>query len=340
MEARSGKLVAYGAVFLLSIFLLMGFTWTVQAAEVINWKFAHGLTVRGPLYQQASEEFGPRLEKATGGRLKVTHLSIITGLDVMTALRDGRVQVGDMTLSYVDATYPIWNFSILPDLIPQNKKDDYLKVMDEIVRPYVERDVRRVYNSTVGLYQLWDSHRWYTPFPLKKLDDFKGKKFRTDGVIFANMARAYGGAPVSMPFSDVYTSLQRRLVDGCTSADTAILGSKMYEVLKYISNWHDGIGTWATYVSLKALDALPADLRPVVVEEIKRMDLYYKKAGPEYADKCLKELEKHGMIVIEPSPEDLTKARELIKPVQEEWFKISGNEGREVVRKIHELLKY
>ena len=85
--------------------------------------------------------------------------------------------------------------------------------------------------------------------------------------LWTSMFKAFGAAPASINFSETYSALQTRLVDGQENPLAIIDVAKLYEVQKYLSvTNHMWDGFWFL-ANKKAWDAIPADTRGVVEAE-------------------------------------------------------------------------
>ena len=62
--------------------------------------------------------------------------------------------------------------------------------------------------------------------------DLKGKKVRGTPA-YHPLIRMLGGAPVVLPIPEVYTALEKGVIDGAASPVVGLLGVKWYEVAKY-----------------------------------------------------------------------------------------------------------
>src|SRR3546814_16955298 len=54
-------------------------------------------------------------------------------------------------------------------------------------------------------------------FPVKSPADLKGKKVRVFSEGLADEIRAFGGSPVKLPFSEVYTAMQYGTIDAAVT---------------------------------------------------------------------------------------------------------------------------
>ena len=103
--------------------------------------------------------------------------------------------------------------------------------------------------------------------PLRKLDDFRGKKFRVlaSKVEIESMARL-GATGMPLDFSEVIVALQSKVLDGARSSIVVMAPMKFYTVAKYLTTVSDTMIPVGCYASKIWLDKLPADLRQAVIE--------------------------------------------------------------------------
>lgn len=312
------------------------------AGQVIEWRFAHTTPVPGTIWQAVgTEEFGKRLEKATNGRLKVTHIvGVINGLDGMTALREGRIQACNLIYAYIDATWPTTGLTELYGLARNEK--DLEPLIDQVTWPIAEKEFRKAYGAKLVAQGCWAGRAFRTSKPFRTVDDFKGTKLRVDSKNASNNLKALGGSPVAMPFGELYTALQRNMVDGFISASPPVLGSKMYEVSKYINEWPIGLTVWGVFVQEKALNALPQDVRTAVEAELTKMRNEMITRDLDAAQKATETMvKKHGCIVIKPSDAEIEKFKQIAKSTAwEEWFKLTGDKGRQLIVESQKALGY
>jgi TRAP-type C4-dicarboxylate transport system substrate-binding protein len=70
--------------------------------------------------------------------------------------------------------------------------------------------------------------------PIKTVADMKGVKVRSPEGLAAEVFRRAGAAPVSLPFSEVYTALEKKVIDAAdASAHVNNNASGMYKVAKF-----------------------------------------------------------------------------------------------------------
>ncbi|MEJ1161665.1 TRAP transporter substrate-binding protein [Prosthecomicrobium sp. N25] len=106
---------------------------------------------------------------------------------------------------------------------------------------------------------------WYRR-EIASLDDVKGLKIRIVG-LGGEVFRRLGATPVSLPTGEVLPALQAGVVDAAEVLapwSDAAFGYHKVTKLYYGPGFNKPNGTGEAIVSLKALEALPADLREIV----------------------------------------------------------------------------
>jgi TRAP-type mannitol/chloroaromatic compound transport system substrate-binding protein len=101
---------------------------------------------------------------------------------------------------------------------------------------------------------------------INALDDLVGLKMRIPG-LGGEVLRRAGGTPVSMPGSDIFTSLQSGAIDATEWVGPYNdLAFGLYKAAKhyYYPGWHEPGTTLECLVNQAAYDSLPADLQSIV----------------------------------------------------------------------------
>ena len=167
----------------------------------------------------------------------------------------------------------------------------------------------------------------------------KGLKIRTNPM-YAPLIRKMGGATVSIPASEIYTSLEKGVVDGVCSTALDILAYKMNEVTKYTLRPTFGDVGFTLLVNLDSWKKLPPDLQAEVTkitmeaaEEGRRM------MAAEY-ERTEKEAIRLGMEICTLPPQEADKFLQYY--YDETWqfvMKLSPEFGPRLKAAADELVK-
>ena len=112
-----------------------------------------------------------------------------------------------------------------------------------------------------GMKQL-SAHR-----PLRSPADAKGLKFRVQASdVLAAQFAALGALPLKKPFSEVFTLLQTKGIDGQENTWSNIYSKKFFEVQDYITETDHGVVDYMVVTSVEFWNGLPDDVRAVLAE--------------------------------------------------------------------------
>ena len=154
--------------------------------------------------------------------------------------------------------------------------------------------------------------------PITKPEDLDGLKLRViPNPVFLDTFRAFKANPVPMSFSELYTALETRTVDGQENPYAVILSNKFYEVQKFVSGTNHVYGTNIILVSRKFWDRLsPAEQKILQDAALEARD-YQRQVSRAAADSAVGELQAKGMQFNAVAPAEQQRMREIAKPVTE-----------------------
>jgi len=163
----------------------------------------------------------------------------------------------------------------------------------------------------------WDSgfRQLSTNRPVKALADLRGLKVRVpNGALWIDTFRDLGANPTPMGIAGLYSSLQQGVVDGQEQPIANYYAGKYMEVQKYLAITNHMYGAAFFIVSAQWLAALPADLREIVVRDIRDATTRQRKLSETDEVSELKEVqEKYGVKVTHPDLGPFTGATGLTR---------------------------
>lgn len=193
-----------------------------------------------------------------------------------------------------------------------NNYDEVLKVTESNTFKQWQKELSEENGIQILSFNWYDGARsFFTNKVVKEPSDLKGQRIRTPGApAWAESVAALGATPVAMPWGDTYSAVQSKAVDGCEVQLTAALGSRIYEVLKYMSKTEHFQLINGLIVGEKWFSTLPEDLQTILIEETKAEG----KKNALYVESLISEIEdqivSYGVQVIEPNKEAFIQASE------------------------------
>jgi TRAP-type C4-dicarboxylate transport system substrate-binding protein len=104
----------------------------------------------------------------------------------------------------------------------------------------------------------------FAKIPSKPVTDLKGMRIVVTQKSFGEVTEALGGAPLAVPISDIYTSLQRGVAEGVITQWTVYQPYKLIDVLNYAVEGRLGSAAGAFLISKKRWDALPSEAQKIL----------------------------------------------------------------------------
>jgi len=309
------------AVFLAGLMIVVFASGQVFAQNVIRMRFGH---VAPPMHAQhkASEWFAQYVEKESGGRIKCsTHPQGQLGshIQMLEALQVGTLEMTSVAGPAVTEFVPEMALTSLPFMF--DKEDEMYALMDSPIG-------KKLYAAFApkGLYLGGVADHGFKAFlnrkmAITKIDDMGKSKWRViPNELFVDTYKAMGASPVTLPWPEVFSALQRGVIDGIDITPNECWGAKIYEVVSYMSLCKLGINPQVYVASKKWLEALPEDLRKIVIKGmVETAKWHTAQIRKEDATVVMPDLQKKGLKVNEVTDVELAKFREAVKSVHEKW---------------------
>jgi len=166
--------------------------------------------------------------------------------------------------------------------------------------------------------------------PILKPEDMKGLKIRDPNVpAYSIVTRAMGAVPVPMDFAELYMALSRKVVDGQHNPLSHVVGSKFFEVQKYLTLVPYGLPPHVVSLSKNAWGRLSAEQQKAVLEAGAETARTFPSQGIAQEREYIEQVKAKGMVVAEPKDIDLAAflkifneqcVPDLKKVYGEKWF--------------------
>lgn len=164
--------------------------------------------------------------------------------------------------------------------------------------------------------------------PINEPADLKGVKMRVmESPVFIDMFKYLGSNATPMSFSELFTALQQKTVDGQENPASLIYASKFQEVQKYISLTEHVYSFCANIMNKDFYDKLTDDQRAIINEGAKQF-LVDWQIDSEINDNqtFIDKLKESGMEVNSVSPENKQKFVDAVAPMYEKYQQELGKE--------------
>jgi len=221
------------------------------------------------------------------GKVQVTYVGgpeVAAPNQQFQALKNGVVDVLLGAAAYYRTEVPMaWAVQFVEKTPPELRKSGWYDVM------------RKIHMDQGGVVYLANTAAGGGAFRIymaKKIDkpDFKGLKIRVSPV-YTPLVNALGGAPISMAPGEIFTGLERKVVDGFGWTYTGIDTLGLHEVSKYVIDHPFYSLDTVILVNKGVWDRLPPDIQKSLEEiaaETERRHGEYMRASLKKEDEKLK----------------------------------------------------
>lgn len=266
-----------------------------------TWGGTNHINIRHfvPALEQAFKDTKPNdlvLQHFPGGQLAQDK-------DMPVAIPTGQVKLGWITVNGWTGTVPDTRVMDAPTGLTMEQLDTLIDRPDGLMS-VLQRKFEEKNTILMGLADLGPP-AVVSKTPLKSPADFKGKKVRVFSEGLAEAVRAFGGSPVSLPFSDLYSAMQYGTIDAAILGFQGVNSQRMYEVADYVLVPASFLGTtmmgWAA--NKPWVESLPEQDRAAFIKSMDIASHENRKAVVAEIQELAKDYEKRGMTVTFLSPD-------------------------------------
>jgi tripartite ATP-independent transporter DctP family solute receptor len=275
-----------------------------DAAE-FSWRYAHNTVANHPMNLRLAAAV-QKIREESGGRMEIEvfpNSQLGGDTDVLSQLRTGAIQLFNLSGLILATLVPVASINGVGFAFKDY--DQVWAAMDGPLGAYVRGVIGK--SRLFAFERMWDNgYRQITSstHPINTPDDLKGFKIRVPvSPLWTSMFKAFGASPASINFSEVYSALQTKVVEGQENPLSLISLSRLYEVQKYVSlTGHMWDGFW-TLANGAAWASLPKDLQDIVARNVNEAAMGEREDVRKLNESLRGELSAKGMVFNETDPE-------------------------------------
>ncbi len=211
--------------------------------------------------------FVERVKRRTNGQVVFEVSSFpelgIEGPDSLRLIKDGTLDSAQIYSGYVGGDFPIMDMSNLWGLYPTQEAQ--LAVIDAIQPRMAEVTAQ---NGGIQVAYMMTAHNYIFAKPqVNSLADLEDLKVRSHSTVLSDLLSGMGAEPQFIAFADVYTALERGVIDGAISCGSCGHGLRWYEVADYLVGPIVSVGHSWFSISETRWNQMPKDLQNIIMEE-------------------------------------------------------------------------
>ncbi|MGD8823584.1 MAG: TRAP transporter substrate-binding protein [Myxococcales bacterium] len=220
--------------------------------------------------------------------------------------------------------------------------DDYAAADKALDSAEVTGQFRKLLEQRGLVFGLWAENGYRSYFSrhkIRKPSDMKGVRFRSqESLAHVETYRAFGASPVPIDVGNTLMSVQTGVVDGFDNTPLFAMAGSWYQGLQegernlFLSR--HCYQPAALVYSKKWFDTLPKDIQSALTLVDQDLVDWGRKQVRVMGPVLLKNLERYGYDVYDPSPEELAPFKEVQKKTPDKIAKETGAAGVALLKAI------
>ena len=260
--------------------------------------------------------FKPLVEARTNGKVLVPITSFpelgIAGPDSLEQVTNGTLSWAEITSGYVSGHMPEAELAIMYGVYPDHEVE--FKVT-QAIGPELDRLFEENTDGGIVLTHMWVSggdQFFFCKEGITQLADFEGRKVRSHGSALSDWINGFGADAQFVAFAEVYTALERGILDCGVTVAFAAHAQRWYEVTEFMVGPLSSQLLNTVIVNRGVWDELPADIQQILLEEGARHELEAMRVTPAWNEVWIQRNIDAGLEYQEFSPALMDHMRNVV----------------------------
>ncbi len=255
---------------------------------------------------KSGEQWAQMLSEKSDGRIEVQVFAsgeLGSAREEYQALRDGTIEAASLIPGTIAGFDPRYELTSLPGLFVDEEtavqfdRNGFLG--QEMEKYFEENGLIRLVPGEPNFYYFFTTDK---AGAIGSMDEMKGKKMRIpESPMLKEFFEDAGSIPTPMAWGEIYTSLQRNVIDGTVGNLVWSIAAKFHEVATNIDMVNVQYTPSDWLFSKKAWDKIPADLQQIILDSVPEIQAIAAENWNTEVENNKKMLEEQGVKLIEPT---------------------------------------
>lgn len=312
-------------IFSLTVAAVLALSAGISQAQT-KWDLASAYPASN-FHSENLTQFAADVDKATGGKLKITvhsNASLFKAPEIKRAVQGAQAQAGEVLLANLQNEWQIYGADGLPFLA--DSYDEAMKLY-KVQKPMIEKKLDE--QGMQLLYAVaWPPQGLYAKKPINSAADLKGIKWRAYSPATARIAELIQAQPVTVQAAELSQALATGVVESTMTSGATGVDSRLYEHLKYYYDMQAWLPKNMVMVNKKAFEALDKPTRDSVMKAAQDAEARGLVASKRVNTETLEKLKANGVQVLPPSAQLKADMKKVGDTMAQEWLAKTGAEGK------------
>jgi tripartite ATP-independent transporter DctP family solute receptor len=288
-------------------------------AQATRLRFAHPHP-ESDSWHRAALMFAEEVRTRSNGALTVQVISSgAAGSDPTTinAARGGTLDIALTGNPFFTGLAPKLNVLDLPFLF--SNRAHVARVLDGPIGAELRKELEPANLAVLGFWDIGFRNLTNSRRAVQGIADIRGLKIRTTpNPAHIKAFQLLGATPTPMPFTELFTALETRAVDGQENPTTLILNARFFEVQRHLSLTRHAYTAGILAMSSQRLAALPAAQQEIVRAAALSVTPKQRQMNEDGEGTAVGELKAKGMAVVE-TPDREAMARAVVEGTRADY---------------------
>ncbi len=259
----------------------------------------------------------------------------VAGPDVANALGARTFEMDYTAFPYLSTDMPVMGIMGLP-MLCKNSYEGFMS--DFVLQPYYRSELATRNVVQVGGLWSFPKQMIWSKTPITTVADFKGMTFRAGSAEATMLMDKLGADVISMAQPEVYTALQRGMLDAILGSTATAIGVSAWEVLDYGVELTVSLGGSGLLVNQDAWNELPAKYQLIVTEEATRVAADLNKKAITEGEAGWQQLSSKGIERVIPDTAVADEIAALAAPIWDQWAQQKGGVAAQALAELRAVL--
>ncbi len=315
---------------LLSVFLFSSVSESKAQPVELKLGFVTAASEGDPYFITA-KKFGELIESYTQGKYKLKLFpsgQLGNENEMIKNLTMGTMDFGVITNAPTGAFVKSFMVFDLPFIFPSEQVAH--KVLDGEAGKMVLAKLDRLQIVGLAISEGGFRHMINNVRPINTPEDTKGIKFRVMTTpIYIALFQSLGSNAVPLPWGEVFTAMQQKVVDGLEIPLSVIYANKFYEVAKYLSLTNHTYSPLILMCSEQRWKKFSAEEKEIFKRSAQEAAAYQRSAAKGINEDTLKKLKAAGMVINEVA--DKRPFQNAVRPMYKQFEEEIGKDVLQAV---------
>ena len=284
-------------------------------------------------------DFKQAVERETNGEIQIEifpSAELYRDRDVSQAVSSGAIEMGIASLAVLGDTVPVADIFSVPFLFHSAEHVRRATEPDSPIRTTIDNEIMKT-----GVRVLW----WQAfggaiilskGEPIRRPEDFKGKKVRVFGKFLGELVKVTGGEPVITSGSEQFNVYKKGWVEAGMTGFTTIPSRKLYQVMDFVSLINLVDIEFVVLINEKVWQELTVHQRDGMAKAARRVEKELRDRIQRIEAEAIESV-RDKMTIVEINEEDLDAWRDATSSIINTYLTNTGTLGVKLVAEVRRL---